>query len=114
FNGLEDQHGVLSWMDPQATTRPGTFGLKPGEKRAFLRDFFVTADLAELTSTFLNLDGRQKGRLKVQVNDAQGAPAPGARVAVTGGDGRLITLMVADANGQARADLPPDTWRLQA
>jgi hypothetical protein len=110
----ENQQGVLSWVDSQATRRPGTFGLRGGEQRTFLRDFFVTSDLGELTTTWLGLDAVPRGRLVVTVKRPDGTPAPGARVAVTGGDGRLQTLMVADGSGRARADLPAGTWRMWA
>lgn len=110
--GAESSNGVLSWTDAQASKRPGTFGVKPGERRAWLRDFYVTRDLAELTSTFLVQDSAQQGRLKVTVTTQSGEAAAGARVAVVGGSGKLVTLMVTDADGQARADVAPGTYKL--
>ncbi len=46
-----DLPGILSWTDPQARTRPGTFGVAPHGQRNFLRDFVVGRDLAEVSST---------------------------------------------------------------
>jgi hypothetical protein len=112
--GGEDANGVFTWLDTQAPRRPGTFSIQAGERRAFLRDFFVVRDLAELTSTLLALDEAQRGRLSAKLEHADGTAAPGARVAIRGSGNRLVTVLVAGADGRARADLPPGTYAAQA
>ncbi len=112
--GAENDRGLLSWADPMAPKRPGTLGIRPGGQRTFLRDFFVTRDLGELTSTFLRLDTAPFGRMQVTVTKPDGSPVPGARVAVTRGDGRLITLLVADEAGEARAEVAPGAYQMLA
>jgi hypothetical protein len=114
LTGAENASGLLAWLNPQLERRPGTFAIKAGERRAFLRDFFVVRDLAELTSTFLFLDGAQKGHLEVNLQYPGGAPAPGARVGVLGAGNRLVTLLVADEHGRAQVYLPPGTYSAQA
>jgi hypothetical protein len=111
--GAQDTSGVLTWLDAQAPRRPGTFALRGGESRPFLRDFFVGRDVADLESMLRNLDGGPRGRLRVTVTDAAGAPADGARVAVLDG-GRMVTLLQAGPDGKAQVDLPPATYRLVA
>lgn len=114
LNGAAGSSGVAAWTDLQATNRPGTFALRGGESRAFLRDFFVARDLGELHTTLMSLDREQSGRLVATVQEPDGAPAPGARVAVRGAANRIVTILVAGADGKARADLPPGTWAVQA
>ncbi len=107
--------GLLSWLDPQSMQRPGTFGLRAGGQNLYLRDLFVGRDLAELTSLFRALDGTGGARLAVTVQDGAGKPAVKARVAVfSATSGRLLTLMVTDAEGKARTDLPAGTYRTHA
>lgn len=107
----ENQAGLLSWVDANATRRPGSFGVLPGDKRTFLRDFFVAKDLGEITGAMLGLDAAPKSRLNVTVQNADGTPAPGGRVTVKNAEsGRMLTLLVADAQGLARADVRPGNY----
>ncbi|MBX5483579.1 MAG: carboxypeptidase regulatory-like domain-containing protein [Myxococcaceae bacterium] len=112
--GAKDSQGVLSWVDPGAQNRPGTFGIRAGESRTWLRDFYVTRDLAEWSSELLAEDHTSGSRLKVTVKEADGSVAANARVAVFGGDGRMTTLMVTDDEGRAHADVPAGTYQLYA
>ncbi len=107
----ENQAGLLSWVDPNATRRPGSFGVLPGDKRTFLRDFFVGKDLGEITSNMLALDASSKSRLTVTAQKADGSPAPGARVTIKLAEsGRMQTLLVTDAQGLARVDVKPGNY----
>ena len=107
----ENQAGLLSWVDANATRRPGSFGVLPGDKRTFLRDFFVGKDLGEITGAMLGLDGAPKSRLTVTVQNADGTPFPFGRVTVKNAEtGRMLTLLVADAQGQARGDVRPGNY----
>jgi hypothetical protein len=107
----ENQAGLLSWVDPNATRRPGSFGVLPGDKRTFLRDFFVGRDLGEITSNMLALDAASKSRLTVTAQKADGSPAPGARVTLKLAEsGRMQTLLVTDAQGLARVDVKPGNY----
>ncbi len=107
----ENQAGLLTWVDPDAARRPGSFGVLPGDKRTFLRDFFVGRDLSEITSTMLALDASPKSRLTVTAQKADGSPAPGARITVKVAEsGRMQTLLVADALGVAKTDVKPGNY----
>ncbi|MEW6430345.1 MAG: CehA/McbA family metallohydrolase [Myxococcota bacterium] len=107
----QDSRGLLSWTDPNATSRPGSFGVLAGQSRTFLRDFYVGRDLAEISSTILANEAASKSRLTVTVQHADGSPAPGGRVAIrTAETGTQVTLAVADDQGKARVDLPPGNY----
>ncbi|MBL8911060.1 MAG: hypothetical protein JNM17_10245, partial [Archangium sp.] len=107
----ENQQGLLSWVDATATRRPGSFGVLTGDKRTFLRDFFVGRDLGEIKSTMLAIDAAAKSRLTVTVQKADNSPAPGARVAVKVAEtGRMVTVLVADDQGIAKGDLSPGNY----
>ncbi|MFT3708416.1 MAG: CehA/McbA family metallohydrolase [Archangium sp.] len=107
----ENQQGLLTWVDENATRRPGSFGVLAGDKRTFLRDFFVGRDLGEIKATMLAIDGAAKSRLTVTVQKADGSPAPGARVTVKVAEsGRMATLLVADDQGIAKSDLTPGNY----
>ncbi len=111
----ESLRGLATWMDPQATQRAGSFGIRAGGQNLYLRDFFVGRDLAEVTSALHTLDGTGPARLAVTVQDPAGQPAASARVAVFApSTGKLVTLLVTDATGKARADLPTGNYRAQA
>lgn len=112
--GAESSQGLLTWVDASATKRPGAFGIREGESRSWLRDFYVTRDLAEWSGTLLAADGKASGRLKVAVRESTGGAAAGARVSVFGGDGRMVTVMVTDSEGRAHADVPPGNYKLYA
>ena len=107
----ENQAGLLSWVDANATRRPGAFGVLPGDKRTFLRDFFVGKDLGEITGAMLGLDSAPKSRLSVNVKNADGTPLPFGRVTVKSAEsGRMQTLFVADAQGLARGEVRPGNY----
>lgn len=107
----ENQAGLLSWVDANATRRPGSFGVLPGDKRTFLRDFFVGKDLGEISGTMLGLDSAPKSRLTVNVQNADGTPFPFGRVTVKNAEtGRMLTMLVADAQGLARGDVRPGNY----
>ncbi len=109
----ENQAGLLTWVDSAAPKRPGSFGILAGQQRNYVRDFYVGRDLAELSSTFLALDGAPKARLTVTAQLPDGSPAPGARVAVVDAvQNRMETLIVADAAGRGRVDLPPGSYQV--
>ncbi len=111
----KDQTGVLSWVDATATHRPGAFGVLAGDHHAFVRDFFVGRDLAEISSAMLAIDAAAKSRLTVAVTTAQGTPAVGARVAVKEAvSGTPVTVMVVDDQGHAKADVPPGDYLIAA
>jgi len=107
----EDQRGLLSWTDPNATSRPGAFGILAGQSRTFLRDFYVGRDLGEISSAILANEASSKSRLVVTVQHADGSPAPEGRVAVrTASNSTQVTLLIADDLGKARVDLPPGNY----
>lgn len=107
----ENQAGLLSWVDADATRRPGSFGVLPGDKRTFLRDFFIGKDFGELTGAMLAIDALPKSRLTVTVQNADGTPFPSGRVALKNAEsGRMLTMLIADANGLARADVSPGNY----
>jgi hypothetical protein len=110
----ESLRGMLTWTDPSARTRPGTFVIRKGTPRSYLRDLVVARDLAGVSSTWLELDGAPTGTLQVSVSAPSGMPS-GARVAVVDVDtDRLVTVLEADAAGRGRVTLPPGTYRLSA
>lgn len=107
----EGQAGLLSWVDENATRRPGSFGVLAGDKRTFLRDFFVGRDLSEISSTMLALDSSAKSRVTLTTQQTDGSPAPNARVAVKIAEtGRMQTVAVSDAQGIAKLDLKPGNY----
>lgn len=113
--GAENQSGFLSWVAPDARNRPGTFGVLGGKSRNFLRDFFVGGDLGEISAAMAALDGTPTSKLSVTVHDASGAAAAGTRVTVRGAEsGRMVTLLVADDQGVAHAQLPPGNYKVGA
>ncbi|HEY0881887.1 MAG TPA: CehA/McbA family metallohydrolase, partial [Archangium sp.] len=113
--GGENQAGLLTWVDENATRRPGTFGVLAGDKRVFLRDFFVGKDLSEISSAMLAIDASAKSRLTVTAQKADGTPAPGARITIKGAEsGRMQTLAIADAQGVAKLDLKPGNYLVGA
>ncbi|MBI3185500.1 MAG: CehA/McbA family metallohydrolase [Myxococcales bacterium] len=115
FIEARDTQGVLSWTDLEAQRRPGTFSVRPGSSRSYLRDFVVAKDLAEVTSLFSELDRLPRGTVRARVLDAGGQVVDGARVAVVStADERLFTVAVADSDGAASATLPAGTYRLSA
>lgn len=111
--GAGDLQGVLAWVDPEARTRPGALRIPPGGQKGYLRDLVVTRDLAGLSDAWLSLDDAPRGQLEVQVTGSE--PGIETRVAVLhGGNGKLETVGVTDAEGRARLTLKPGTWRVAA
>jgi hypothetical protein len=111
----ENVNGVLTWADREARSRPGTFSVRAGGQRNYLRDFVVAKDLAGITDTFAKADHLGTGRVEVTATLAAGGPAAGARVAaVNAADDKLFTLLELDGAGKGGADLPPGTWHLSA
>lgn len=104
----ENLDGVLKWTDPEARTRPGTFSIRAGQSRSYLRDFFVARDIGGISSAILAADGVATGRVNVTTG------APGTRVSVLDAAGTMLTLLRADASGAASVDLAPGTYRLTA
>lgn len=111
----ENQAGLLAWVDENATRRPGAFGVLAGDKRVFLRDFFVGRDLAELSSTMLALDASAKSRATFTTQKADGSVAPNTRVTVKVAEsGRMQTLVVTDDRGIGKVDLKPGNYLVGA
>ena len=108
----ESLSGVLTWTNPDARTRPGTFNVRPGQWRGYLRDFIVSKDLAGVHGVLLATDGKATGTLSVTATLPGGAPAPGARVSVLDAAGTMLGVMVADAAGIASTTLEPGTYRI--
>lgn len=110
----ENLNGVLTWTDPHARTRPGTFLIRPGQVRSYLRDLVIARDLAGVSSTWLELDGVPSGVVNVTATRA-GAPVGGARVSVVDVDSdRMVTALETLADGTGRVRLAPGTYRLSA
>lgn len=107
----EDLAGLLTWTDPNATRRPGSFGVLAGQSRTYLRDLYVGKDLGEISSAILANEAASRSRLDVTVQEADGTPAPQGRVAIrTAADASPVTVLVADEEGKARVDLPPGNY----
>ena len=107
----KDKSGLLTWVDANAMSRPGAFGILAGQNRNYLRDFYVDRDLGAITGSILVNENTAKTRLTVSAKTFDGTPAPGARVAVMVAEtGRQITLMVADDSGLAKADVAPGNY----
>lgn len=110
----ESLNGVMTWTDPEARSRPGTFSIRGKESRSYLRDLVVARDVAGISSTWLELDGAPAGTVNVTVTAPNGSPE-GARVAVVDmANDRLVTVLEADAQGKGRVKLAPGTYTLSA
>lgn len=113
--GGKDQSGLLAWLDPAATSRPGAFGILAQDQRSYVRDLHIGKDLADISSQFLALDGATKARLDITLSDSGGAPVREGRVAViSAADDAQKTLVITDDDGKGRVDLPPGNYRLFA
>jgi Carboxypeptidase regulatory-like domain len=109
--GGEGQAGLISWIDPTATKRPGSFEVRPNEPRLFLRDFFIGEDLADITSSMLKFDVAVTSQVAITVRSAKGNPVASARVAVrTAASQKAVTVAETDANGLATFDLEPGNY----
>ncbi len=114
--GASDQTDLLTWANAAAMDRPGSFGVLANGTRTYLRDLMVASDLAGITSQFPGYDTTPEQRLSVVVTNPgdAGTPAVGARIAVISAVDMLQkTLMVADADGKAHADLAPGNYVLR-
>ncbi|MEW5741355.1 MAG: CehA/McbA family metallohydrolase [Myxococcota bacterium] len=110
----ESLNGVLTWTDPEARTRPGTFLIRGGQSRSYLRDLVIARDLAGVSSTWLELDGAPSGVVNVTAT-LSGAPVEAARVSVVDVDNdRLVTVVETEASGKGQVRLAPGTYRLSA
>ncbi|MHB8875070.1 MAG: CehA/McbA family metallohydrolase [Myxococcaceae bacterium] len=111
----KDMAGLLSWTDAEARQRPGSFGIRGGGQRSYLRDFVVARDLAGVSAELLRIDASPSGRVEVTSKNPDGSPAPFARVAVvaTPAD-RLEILVETDENARGVAVVPPGTYSLSA
>ncbi len=111
----ENHAGSLSWVDENATRRPGAFSVLAGDKRVFLRDFFVGRDLAEISSTMLAIDTAAKSRVTFTTQNADGSVAPNTRVTVKIAEsGRMQTLVVTNELGIGKVDLKPGNYLVGA
>jgi hypothetical protein len=108
----ESLQGVLTWTNPDARTRPGTFNVRPGQWRGYLRDFMIAKDLAGVHAVMLESDGLTTGALSVQANLPGGTPAAGARVSVLTAAGKMIGVMEANASGLATTRLEPGSYKV--
>ena len=108
----ESLSGVLTWTNPDVRTRPGTFNVRPGQWRGYLRDFIVAKDLAGVHAVLLESDGATTGSLRVTASLPGGAPAVGARVSVLDSAGTMIGVMVADAAGVATTSVVPGSYKV--
>lgn len=107
--------GLATWLDENATARPGTFGVLAGQSRVFVRDFFVGRDVAELTSALLAIDASPRARVTFTTRKADGSPAPNTRVTVKLAEsGVMQTLVVTNEQGVARLDLKPGNYLVGA
>ncbi len=112
--GGKDQPGLLTWLNAEAPSRPGAFGIIAGEQRSYVRDLVIGTDLADISSQLLVFDNAGKSRLTAVVTNPDGSPAEGARVAVIrSSDGKQQTLMITGADGKAKADLPIGGYTLK-
>ena len=104
--------GVLSWTNPDARTRPGTFNVRAGQWRGYLRDFMIAKDLAGVNAVMLESDGVATGSLEVQANLPSGAAAARSRVSVSDSAGKMIGVMEANAAGLATTKLSPGSYKV--
>ncbi|MCI0669080.1 MAG: hypothetical protein L0Y64_01325, partial [Myxococcaceae bacterium] len=113
--GGNGEASLLAWTNPQVTERPGAVKIPGGSQQLFLRDLFITKDLAELHSLRLALESLPRARLNIAVQEQGGAPVEGAWISVISpADGRILTVAVTDGLGAGRVDLEPRGYRLVA
>ncbi|MER2563536.1 MAG: CehA/McbA family metallohydrolase [Myxococcaceae bacterium] len=106
----ENLQGLLSWFDPAAEVRPGSFNVLAKEKRHYVRDFIIAKDLAGISDVIQATEGTATGTAEFTVS------TPGeARVSITEvSSGLMTTLVVTDAQGKGRANLAPGEYRASA
>jgi hypothetical protein len=112
FVGGESVNGVLSWADAEARTRPGSFAIRGGAQRSYLRDFVVARDLGGITEALWTADGAALGTVQVTGLLPGGAAAARARVSIADAAGVMTTLIELDAAGKGSVRLPAGTWKL--
>ncbi len=109
--GGEGLTGLTSWIEASATKRPGAFGILGTDQRSYVRDMFVGRDLGATLSEMQAIDNTGRARLELTVtrlDDAQ--KAAGVRVAVIDAMGKQKVVLVTDADGIAKVDLPPGSY----
>jgi hypothetical protein len=116
LSGADGQQGLLTWVDPSATKRPGAFAILAGGQRNYLRDLFIGRDLGDTLSQMTAIDGFAKARLNVNVSQLDtGAAASGVRVAVIDAtSSKQKTVLLTDKDGKAKVDLPPGNYQVSA
>lgn len=97
----ESLTGLLSWTNPDARTRPGTFNIRGNQSRSYLRDFVISKDLAGVNGVLESIDGNAMGTVEITATLPGGAPAPYARIALLDSAGKMKGVMAADASGRA-------------
>jgi len=113
--GGEGQTGLLTWIDAQATRRPGSFGILAGSQRSYLRDLFVGRDLGDALSQMQTFDATSRARLDVTVTRLDDdLPGAAVRVAVIDSSAKQKTVLVTDSLGKAKVDLPPGNYTVVA
>lgn len=110
----ESLTGLLTWTNPEVRTRPGTFSIRSGQSRTYLRDFHVAKDLASVHGQLLQLDGVATGTLEVTATLPGGAAAAEARVSILDAAGKMLGVLVGDAQGKASVPLAAGTYTLSA
>ncbi|MGC4121600.1 MAG: CehA/McbA family metallohydrolase [Myxococcales bacterium] len=112
-NGLS---GVSSWLDPNATNRPGELKIPAGGARAIARDFVVGKDLGEVASLIETWRGAlsnfKVGRFSGTVTRG-GVPLAGARVSLQR-DGDISAVFVTDAQGRYAGSLATGSYLASA
>lgn len=106
----ENLQGLLSWFDPAANVRPGSFNILAKEKRHYVRDFIIAKDIAGVSDVVHATEGTATGTAAFTVT-----PAGEARISIvaTASD-QMVTLAVADEAGASRVTLPPGEYRASA
>lgn len=104
----ESLNGVLTWTDPMARNRPGTFVVRPGTPKVHLADVVVAEDIAGVSSAMNHFEGVQTGRIEVTTAE------PGARVSVLDSSGTMRSLIVTNDAGKGAVDVTPGAYTLTA
>jgi hypothetical protein len=114
--GGKGMQEMLGWVDKDAQNRPGTFVVRPSGQKLFLRDFWITPSLGELTTLMTRREKGEHGTLRVRVTQPDGdTPVADARVAVDqAGGSHLATMLVTDAQGRAEVELPVGKYSVRS
>ncbi|MFO0600584.1 MAG: CehA/McbA family metallohydrolase [Myxococcaceae bacterium] len=108
----ESLSGVLTWTNPDARNRPGTFAIRAGQQRQYLRDFIIAKDLVNVNGVLQALDGLPMGTVEVTATLPGGAPAPYARINMTDSDGKMVGVLAADGTGHASGRIKAGTYTI--